>query len=558
MSIMFVNDYQNLLGIFTQVSKAAHTGENLQGILQTIITHITDALNAKGSTILSLDPSSGELELIASTGLSDAYLKKEPILSRHVFSEIHEKEPVFIRNVTCDKRIQYPETVKAEGIQSMLGYPFDIVGGHRMVLRIYFDRTFKPDDNSLAFLRALVDQCAIAARYTLLQSRYFETFRHVSKAIHTDINTGDILNTIVTHISEIMEAKGSIFWIIDTAQQRIESKINYGFAYESLLSVQHDTLLELFPLDQNGPIFIKDARYDQRIPSLELLGKKQVVTIIGLPLTIAEPYKGILAVYFGRQRPVLQSEIDFIEALGEQGAIALHKALRYDENMLSTLSQTVEGFALAIEAKDTITHGHSLRVACYAKRLAQALKLDEKQIETVYHAGLLHDIGKIGMGDRLLNRLGKLTEREMDIMRKHPIIGAKIVAPLTCLASSVPLILHHHELYDGSGYPDGLKKNSIPLGARILTVCDAFETMLTGRVNMPKLNLGQAIKQLRISAGIMFDPEIVRIWIEIVKNDPKILNPPEAPAHILDKLVDTCDDNLKKNKFFIRSWFRLP
>jgi putative nucleotidyltransferase with HDIG domain len=233
-------------------------------------------------------------------------------------------------------------------------------------------------------------------------------------------------------------------------------------------------------------------------------------------------YTGILAVYFYNHKKLSTEEIEILTALGEQGAIALHKAFSYDEKMLQNLRQMVEGFTLALEAKDESTHGHSVRVARFAKSVAEEMKLSETDIETIYHGGLLHDIGKIGMNDDILERLGILSRKEMDIVKLHPVIGARIAKPLNFLNDVVPLILHHHERFDGSGYPDGLKADAIPLGARILTLCDAVETMLAGRTYFARMKLEDVIVNLHQKAGFHFDPAIVNAFFDVLEARPEV------------------------------------
>ena len=250
--------------------------------------------------------------------------------------------------------------------------------------------------------------------------QYFKAFADVSKAIHSGMETGEILGRIVASITETMAAKGCIYWIINRQTASIEHKVSSGFDYRSLSGVDLATLQTIFPADAESMVFIADARYDDRLPDLERLGKRRVVSVIGMPVEIVPPYGGILAVYFGMKRDLSRAEVEFLTALGEQGAIALHKALRYDERLLDTFRQTVEGLAMALEAKHPETHGHSLNVARLAKITALEMGLTEKEAQSLYQAGLLHDIGKIGTGREILGRLGHLSNREMDLVRIHP------------------------------------------------------------------------------------------------------------------------------------------
>ncbi len=364
--------------------------------------------------------------------------------------------------------------------------------------------------------------CADSIREVPVQADYaefFSVFAHVSKAIHSGQNTTEILAHIVTNIREILGAKGCIFWLVDHTRQQIETMVSDGFPYRNLSEVNYQELIRIFDPADGPCVVIADAKTDRRIPDRDTIGKKSVGTIYGNHFSIVGSHAGLLAVYFYSHRELHEREREIIAALGEQGAIALHKARSYDEKMFESLQQVVEVLVLALEAKDESTHGHSLRVAQFARVIGQELGLAEAELENLHRGGLLHDIGKIGMNDDILERLGILSRKEMDIVRQHPVIGARIVAPLKFLDEVVPLIRHHHERFDGSGYPDGLHGSAIPLGARILTVCDAFETMLAGRTHFARMKLEDAVVNLQQNAGQQFDPEVVAaLYAALIKH----------------------------------------
>jgi len=353
-------------------------------------------------------------------------------------------------------------------------------------------------------------------------ARFFHVFSSVSKAIHSGDNTEEILEQIVKNISEIFKAKGCIFWIVNSSEEIIHKKISHGFSYRNLAEIDYPTLMRIFEPQDGNYVYIGNAHYDNRIPNLDKIGKRRVNSITGFLFDIVRNYKGILAVYFTDERALDEQERDVVVALGEQGAIALQKSLSYDAKMLETLRQMVEGFTLALEAKDEKTHGHSVKVASFAKTLAYKMGLSREQAETIYHGGLLHDIGKIGMNDDIIQRLGVLNKKEMNTIRQHPVIGERIIRPLVFLNDTVPIIRHHHERWDGSGYPDGLKGENIPLGARITTVCDAFETMISGRNHFEKMTMNDAIVNLQLGAGHHFDPDIVLKMFDLIEQNPEI------------------------------------
>ena len=193
--------------------------------------------------------------------------------------------------------------------------------------------------------------------------------------------------------------------------------------------------------------------------------------------------------------------------------------------------QTIEALSKAVDARDVYTRNHSSRVSHISEAMSRVMRLAESEIEKIKWAGLLHDVGKIGIRDNILLKEGPLDKSERILMNQHPTIGAEIVAPATQLAAEAPLIKAHHEWFNGSGYPDGIEALDIPRGARILTIADAYEAMTSSRpYRKTPLTHEQAVDQLEKFTGIQFDPEIVPVLVNL---DRSILDrPPDRPDEL--------------------------
>jgi putative nucleotidyltransferase with HDIG domain len=178
--------------------------------------------------------------------------------------------------------------------------------------------------------------------------------------------------------------------------------------------------------------------------------------------------------------------------------------------------QTIEALAKAIDARDEYTRHHSSRVSHIAEAMCRVLRLPEQEIEKIKWASYLHDVGKIGIRDHILLKEGPLDKRERILMNQHPTIGARIVEPATQLKNEGPLILAHHEWFNGSGYPNGVEALDIPQGARIMAIADAYEAMTSARpYRKIPLTHEAAVEQLVKFAGIQFDPDIVPILVNL-------------------------------------------
>jgi putative nucleotidyltransferase with HDIG domain len=179
------------------------------------------------------------------------------------------------------------------------------------------------------------------------------------------------------------------------------------------------------------------------------------------------------------------------------------------------LIQVVQALVSTIDAKDPYTRGHSTRVACIAARLARAMNLEEELCEQIYVAGLLHDIGKIGVPDAILLKAGPPTPQEFDILKQHPVVGYEVLKHLKQLAHVLTGVRYHHEAWNGGGYPEGLSAEDIPLSARIIAVADAFDAMTSDRPYRQGLAFETAIKVFHENKGPQWDPQVLNAFFQI-------------------------------------------
>jgi putative nucleotidyltransferase with HDIG domain len=203
--------------------------------------------------------------------------------------------------------------------------------------------------------------------------------------------------------------------------------------------------------------------------------------------------------------------------------------------MREMFTQTIGALAEAVDKRDPYTSKHSQRVKQIAVDIGREMSVNEAELEALEWGGLLHDVGKIGVPDNVLLKQERLTREERMIMNAHPVLGAQIIAPVTKLAPELPIIRHHHEWYNGSGYPDRLIGDEIPKLARILHVADAFEAMTAARpYRMTPLTGEQALAELRKFAGIQFDPAVVDAfvktsWADGVHDPARMVEPRPIP-----------------------------
>lgn len=185
-------------------------------------------------------------------------------------------------------------------------------------------------------------------------------------------------------------------------------------------------------------------------------------------------------------------------------------------NLQQVAVATLEALVNALEAKDPYLRGHSSRVADMAASVAAELKLSDDEIDAVRTAGRLHDIGKIGVREEIITKQGPLTDPEFEEVKRHTIIGAEILAPLLHLGPVIQYVRNHHERWDGKGYPDGLKGETIPLGARIIGTVEIYDALATSRSYQEKMSPELAVERLGDLAGTVLDPKVLRALRSVV------------------------------------------
>ena len=205
--------------------------------------------------------------------------------------------------------------------------------------------------------------------------------------------------------------------------------------------------------------------------------------------------------------------------------------------------QTATALVNAIDAKDKYTHGHSSRVAEYSRKIAEELGKNERECEEIYYTALLHDVGKIGIEDRIINKEGKLTDEEFEAIKQHPVFGNQILSSISEYSYLSIGAKHHHERYDGKGYPDKLKGEDIPEIARIVSVADAYDAMTSKRSYRDPIPQQKVREEFVKGAGTQFDPEFARIMLHLIDKDSEYtMKEKEEVKELVGKNELICED----------------
>ena len=265
------------------------------------------------------------------------------------------------------------------------------------------------------------------------------------------------------------------------------------------------------------PIVAPDASSLKLNPENLLIKNFQPQSLVILPLLSRGRVIGVLTADRGSRGmagPTLDH--DFLQGFANQVALAIENARMYQDQRNRYLA-SIQALVEALEAKDPYTRGHSERVTHYAVHLAEAIGLPPHKVEQLRNMSLVHDIGKIGIERSILNKNDELLPSEFNTIRYHPIIGHKIIEPLKLSPDEVAVVRHHHERFDGKGYPDGVAGEEIPIQVRVVSVCDSFDAMTSDRPYRNALSVNEALFRLRGGAGTQLDPQLVKTFERLVR-----------------------------------------
>ncbi len=343
----------------------------------------------------------------------------------------------------------------------------------------------------------------------------------VSRTLANELHLDRLLHLALEIVNDKMGVRAAVVMLLDEATRRLTVKAAHGFDESSLgrsIGVGHG--LAGTVAASRSALLIGDITKEDTVEpaDFEING---FTSVLGVPLMVKENLLGVMLVYDKINRDKFtMDDSHLLMTIGSQMATAIENARLYTVLQDSTF-QTVQALATSLEAKDNYTSGHSLRVTRYALQIAERLGIGDKEIGNLRYASQLHDIGKIGITERILNKPGRLTEWEFDAIKDHPVIGERIINSLDFLDTVRKIIRHHHERWDGAGYPDGLFREDIPLLSRIMAVADSYDAMTTARPYRGALSPEEAVVELKRCTGSQFDPRLVEVFLDVLREqDP--------------------------------------
>ena len=342
----------------------------------------------------------------------------------------------------------------------------------------------------------------------------------VGKKVGSASQLVPVVKQITVMTQRTLAASASSVLLLGDQEQELFFEVAVGPAGKTLRQVRlgMQSGIAGWVASHGKPLIINDVSSDQRFDkSVDEVTGFVTRSIICAPLVTHRQVIGVIEVLNKVDgSDFTEQDLAALVSVASTAAMAIENA-RLHQTVLDAYKSTIKALAAAIDAKDPYTRGHSQRVMEYALLGATSLAFPQEELEILEYAGLLHDIGKIGISDSILGKPGRLTDQEWEIMRRHPQIGFNILTDIPFLEKASVLILHHHERYDGNGYPSELKHEEVLIGARLLAVADAFDTMTTDRSYRAALGTDYAIKELYRCSGSQFCPVATEAFISGLK-----------------------------------------
>ncbi|HEX3029682.1 MAG TPA: HD domain-containing phosphohydrolase [Clostridia bacterium] len=340
----------------------------------------------------------------------------------------------------------------------------------------------------------------------------------ISKSITSTLDIDELSKLIVNEITGILGCPACILNLIGTGSSNLHTTAYSGSYFESSSNInqfEDEVFCQAFLMKsiKNHQIFtaseIRNLLCDKDL-------NEQVMPIqefLFMPIKVKNKDIGVLSIGFSSE--IKENDINLISSIATSVAVAIDNALLYGTSK-KYFFNTIDALIAAVEAKDKYTEGHSQRVSQYATSVAKMLNLPKEQIEEIKIAGILHDIGKIGISDNILLKPEKLTSDEYEVIKQHPLISNKILYPVGFSDRTLKAIAFHHERYDGKGYPYGLSGNDITIEAQIIAVADAYDAMTSNRSYRCALGSDIALKELVLNKSTQFNPQLVDCMVEIM------------------------------------------
>lgn len=520
------------------VAKALRENLELQPLLERLLAAAIHAIPGAEKGSILLVEADGRLRIRALQGYRDPRVRETTFPSNSGYAArcVRLRQPLLLEDVRADPEIRYDgEIEEMAAMQSAIVAPLQV--GERVIGTIALDNATRKsafDEHALHTLNTIASTAALVIE----NARLFEETRHrleriealraIDMAITSSFDPRVSLNVLLDQVTSRMGVDAAAVLLYDPYLHELTFVAGRGFRSNAIersrlrfgeghagRAAQERRLVSVPDLEKNLEQFVR----------ADLLRNEGFRAYYAAPMIAKGRVVGVLEVFHRSRLPAREDEMSqyeweiFLETLAGQAAIAVDNATLFQDLQYSNLQlqlaydATIEGWSRALDMRDRETEGHTQRVTELTLRLAREMGLSDDDLVHIRRGCLLHDIGKMGIPDNILLKPGPLTEEEWEIMRRHPQLAFDMLASIEYLRPALDIPFCHHEKWDGSGYPRGLKGEQIPLAARIFAVVDVWDALTSNRPYRKAWSKKRALAYIKKQAGTHFDPRVVEVFL---------------------------------------------
>lgn len=517
------------LQAIASVSYGLRSVETRDEILSVVLDQTTSLLNADGCLVELIEPETGDSYVMKASGIFVDLIGKCVPVDSGLNTYIRKTgKPYLSNNVYDDPMIL--DHYRLKTCKSTSGVPMITQGN--LIGFLWIGRNIPISEKVVQTMTSIADIAANAIhrvdlfQQTGRQVKQLIGLRKIDTAINSNLDLDITLEIVLDQAVDLLHVDAARLLNFNTHSKMITFGASKGFSDKGMFAPQllDETSYMGKTLLQMKTILINDVKNVELLPETRsLIDREGFTSFVYTPLIVQNEVRGILEVFLKEPIKTDTHWIDFLETIAGQAAIAINDSrlwqdLRQSNSELQeAYDKTLEGWSNALDLRDHETEDHTKRVTELSMRLAVELNIRGDELANIRRGAILHDIGKMGVPDNILTKPGKLTEEEWVIMREHPQNAYNLLYPILYLRKALDIPYCHHEKWDGSGYPRGLKGGEIPLAARIFAFADVWDAMTSDRYYRPAMSKDEARDYIEKNIGRHFDPGIAELFLKLVK-----------------------------------------
>jgi len=513
------------LAIYREIDSITLAKLDIKAMLERIMDMVVKTMDTDAGTLYRLDDN-GELVFeIVKGPVADKLRGEKMKVCEGIAGWIARTGMPYVANEVANDPLWKREYSDKAGYtpQDILGVPLKTKKGVIGVIEVLNKREDEPfEERDLNILNALAIRTSTILEKAKLffeldrSVKQFTTLAEVGTLLNSTLDQNVVRKMAMEAITRLMNAEVGSLLLVDDENKELYFEVALGDKGERVkeIRLKIGEGIAGWVAEHGKSLLLQDVRKDPRFYK-SADQKTEFVTrdMVCVPVKVKDKVIGVLQAINRAEGVFTEDDVELFQLFSNQVAIALDNARLYEE-IRETFFATAEALAEAIEKRDPYTGGHTKRVVNYCLVAAKYLNLTPEELEILKLSAILHDVGKIGVEDRILRKPGNLDDEEAKIMKMHPLLGAEIMRHIRQLKDLIPGMLHHHERPDGKGYPEGLKGMDIPIVARIISAADTYDAMTTNRPYRKGLSRQTAIDEIKKEAGTQFDKEVAEAFVK--------------------------------------------